>query len=261
MRFIGIPTIENYDVFVSVITKSGKEISYVLRAVYDKTKHPDLAEVGPGLAEKIFKRVGLVNLEPDVAEKIINSESVRKLCEVLTDSVRNCLMDKEHTLLADMINHPDENAEKIRNLQPDFEIWKKHFYKSEKTKKQFTNKVKWNCKNISDVEKVIIKQKYYKSGKYCSQSIPKDIGLMYLAKRIYGIPEKEEEEREKATAEFVEYIKKSDHLFLDEEDEDLAACIAEDLYEGYFSRDEVTYEIQEIDIAAKEVNKHTMYCL
>lgn len=57
---------------------------------------------------------------------------MRNLCEVLTDSVQNCLMDEEHTLLADMINHPDENAEKIRNLQPDFEIWKKHFYKSKK---------------------------------------------------------------------------------------------------------------------------------
>ena len=37
MRFIGIPTIENYDVFVSVITKSGKEISYVLRALTIKS--------------------------------------------------------------------------------------------------------------------------------------------------------------------------------------------------------------------------------
>lgn len=59
---------------------------------------------------------------------------MRNLCEVLTDSVQNFLMDEEHTLLADMINHPDENAEKIRNLQPDFEIWKNIFTNRKKQK-------------------------------------------------------------------------------------------------------------------------------
>lgn len=237
--FVTNSSSSSFSVIVNVIDKKGNNYSYRADPV-----DSDNEDIGP------------VQLEYGLASKIKKVKSVNELCKILEKATENTVDCEGFGSIKDMIETITDEEKEEWDLYPEFEQWETHFNELEQAKKTFAEKIKKECENLEDIDKVIIEESYMNTGEYCACDAINDSKLVELSENVVNASI---EGKENAINEFLEYIKNSNHFVLSNEKdaEEAAKLIASNCCPNLEEYSKFT----EIDMKNKKSKEYKEYYL